>query len=106
MLALARLLTGFFFLTLAMPAVAQPLGDLLPPPARQIEKRAVGVVDMESRGYRGYDRGRVGAAFTPDGKFLAFSSQYAGAMVLWDVGSGKPVGNFGSGWRATWTRSS
>ena len=86
---------GLCFLTINTPVAAQAIGDLLPPAARQTEKRNFGNNEMEMRGYRGYDRGRAGAAFSPDGKLLAFSSQYTGSFV-WDVATGKALGAFGN----------
>src|SRR5437879_2894834 len=64
--------------------------DLLPPPARQVEKRALGGDERGRRAY--YDgRGGLGGAFSPDGKFLVTSAGYQG-ITLWDVGTGRALG--------------
>jgi WD40 repeat protein len=74
-------------------AKAGPADDLLPPPVRQTEKHSLG--GDEDRGRRAFYEGRggVGAAFSPDGKLLVTASGYQG-MTVWDVGSGRALGQF------------
>src|SRR5579864_4562832 len=80
--ARTRLVSVIVFLGVAVSALGEPLGDLLPPQARQTEKRALFGPEFEAR-YRGYDNNRMGAAFSPDGKLLVCTTQYTGMMV-WD----------------------
>lgn len=76
------------------PSWAEPLDDLLPPPVRPVEKRTLGGDDDRDRArtryYLNERGGPLGGTFSPDGKLLV-TSGYPG-IVLWDVGSGKPVG--------------
>jgi hypothetical protein len=81
-------------------AAADPLTDLLPPPVRQTDKRTIGGGgDVNDRMYY-FDKrggaGRAGAAFSPDGKYLALANPYAGT-ILWDVAAGRNLGTVGSG---------
>jgi WD40 repeat protein len=90
----------------AVPATAGPADDLLPPPVRQAEKRSLTANDVRQSFYNG--RGGLGAAFSPDGKFLIASVGFQG-MSLWDVGAGHALGqlpiqfNGGGGLSAVFT---
>jgi hypothetical protein len=92
--ARTRFLCAIIVLSAVGPVAADPITDLLPPPARQLEKRALGNADMERMYYRG-DRSRPGAAFSPDGKRLAVSHPYTG-LVIWDLAAGRNVGPLGT----------
>jgi hypothetical protein len=72
-------------------ARAGPADDLLPPPVRQTEKRALGADNEQVRRAYYDGRGGIGAAFSPDGKFLVASGGYQG-ILLWEVGTGRALG--------------
>src|SRR5262245_55723872 len=75
-------------------AKAGPADDLLPPPVRQAEKRSLGGSDERIRRYVD-ERGGLGAAFSPDGKLLVTTAGHQG-IALWDVGSGRVLGQLTS----------
>jgi WD40 repeat protein len=97
MAALSRLPLYFLLVVavVAAPTVvkAGPLDDLLPPPARQIEKRSLGANDERIRRSYYDGRGGAGAVFSPDGKYLLAVAAYQG-MALWDASSGRMIGQF------------
>src|SRR5262245_4780563 len=79
-----------------LPVIASAQGGatdgLLPPPVRQAAKRSLGGDDPNKRAFYGGGGGAgLGAAFSPDGKLLVTSMGYQG-MALWDVGSGRMLG--------------
>jgi hypothetical protein len=89
-----------FYLLLCLGA-APPAGqgrsksveELLPPPVRQAEKRALfGSNDRFSRFGR---EGAMSAAFSVDGKLVVMALQHQG-MAVWDVGSGRSLGQLRS----------
>ncbi len=93
--ARTRFLFVLVFLSVAGPAGADPLSDLLPPQARQLEKRALLGADIEQRMYYRGNQGRPGAAFSADGKYLAVSHPFSG-MVLWDLAGSRNLGPVGT----------
>jgi len=78
---------------------AGPVDDLLPPPVRQTEKRLLGGDEQNMRRAMFAGREGVGAAFSPDGKLLITSMGYQG-MTLWEVSSGRALGQFLSSGRS------
>jgi WD40 repeat protein len=71
-------------------AQAGPADDLLPPPVRQSEKRSL-LNPNDERRRSFYPGGGLGAAFSPDGKFLLTSTSYQG-LTLWEPGAGRALG--------------
>src|SRR5207244_2238187 len=82
------------FCLAALPAAgAARADDLLPPPVRQAERRTLGANEERLRRTYFIDgRGGTGAAFSPDGKLLVTAGNQG--MTLWDVGSGRALGQF------------
>ncbi len=64
--------------------------DLLPPVLRHSEKRTLGAANERQSFYNG--RGVSGAAFSPNGKSMITYMGYNGGSILWDVESGKMIG--------------
>jgi hypothetical protein len=99
-MARARCLCAVVFLSIAAPAMADPLADLLPPPVRPLQKRTLGTTGADDREMMMYrmrgNGGRPGASFSPDGRFLAVSSMYGG-LHLWDAAAARHLGPIGSG---------
>ena len=93
--ARTRFLCAFVILCVAGRGKADPVADLLPLPARQLEKRTLLSGDANERMYYRGDRGRTGAAFAPDGKRLAVASPFGG-LVVWDLLAGRNSGPLGA----------
>jgi hypothetical protein len=83
-----------FVLLAAAAGWAAPADDaaqLLPPPVRQAEKRSLVAANDAFRRNFYNGPGGLGAAFSPDGKFLLTSVNFQGS-TLWDAAAGRVLG--------------